>query len=418
MKERSLYLALVLVYLVPVWAVEYFPATDGPAHLAFPLAYSQLFQAGFYNFCLGLALLLFAVGVWWRQRDAPGLGLALRLNALLLLIWFSHLVAFFLTCAALGALWLITWRREGGGFRGRRHLLHLAILAPQAALPLWYLTTLEGDAALRWLPRKAVVLAQYLFQMGQVFSLHHRALRIGTVLSVAFLVFLALTVRGRLRGERRAWREEDAFLLAALLLTALYFVVPDGGVGGTQLKHRFALVPPLLLLPWLAPELGRRARAVAIAGLAVLVLVHAGFLLRWYRDADREIRTLVAGAADIAPGSRVLPLLFERSLPGWGGVLRHAFAHAAVEKELFDWSNYQAVTPHFPIRFRTGVRSPSLWIIQTRPGELDLQPYRDEIDYIYCWKLRPRSKIARRIEEDYMLVAERGPARVYARRED
>jgi hypothetical protein len=316
---------------------------------------------------------------------------------------------------ALGALWLMTWRREGR-FRPR-HLAHLAILVPQVVLPLWFLTGREGE--ITWVPREAAVLWRYLLQMGQVFSLHRGAVRIGTVLAVAFLVFLVLTLRGRL-GRGTAWREGDAFLVLVPLFIALFFAVPDGGAGGSLLKHRFALVPPLLLLPWLAPEWGARGRAVAIGALAALALAHLGFLLHWYRSADREIRTLVAGAAEIAPGSRVLPLLFERDATGWPGVLGHAFSYVAVEKGLLDWDNYEAAAGVFPVRYRPGIRWPDSFTVEARPGDLDLSAWRDEIDYVYCWKMQPRSEIARRIERHYVLVAERGPARVYARapRED
>lgn len=491
MKERILYLTLCLAYLVPIWAVEYLPTTDGPAHtynawvvrqhgndaehpllgryyevdarplpnwlghaamaglmaavpprtaekllvsgyillflagawfllasvdpargwlafLAFPLVYNQLFQMGLYNFCLGLALFLFAVGAWWRERDAPDARLVLGLNALLLLIWFAHLVTHALTLIAVGTLWLLT---------GRRRLAHLAVLVPQVALPVWFLGGLEGE--MTWMPWRAEILWAYLLQMGQVFSLHE-GLRIGTVLGAVFVVLLALTLRGRLAVGRSTWRAEDAFLVLSALFVVLFFAAPDEGFGGSLLKQRLALIPPLVLLPWLAPELApewdRRGRAALLGGLVVLSLAHAGFLLQWYRSADRDVGRLVAGTVDIAPRTRVLPLLFERDAASWAGVLGHSFSYAAVEKELLDWSNYEAASAYFPVRFRAGVRRPDAWLIEARPDDLDPAAYRDEIDYVYCWKMRPGSEVARRIEEHYSLVAERGPARLYARK--
>ena len=491
MKERILYLALCLVYLVPIWAVEYLPTTDGPAHtynawivrehgngagnpllgrylevdarplpnwlghaamaglmtavpprtaekilvsgyvllflfgvrflvasvaparawlsfLAFPLVYNQLFQMGLYNFCLGLVLFLFALGIWWRRKDAPDARLVAGLNALLLLIWFAHLVAHALTLLALGTLWLLTRRRQ---------LIHLAVLVPQVALPLWFLSSLRGEVT--WIPWGMSVLGGYLVQMGTVFSLH-QGLQTGMVLGLAFVVLLASTLRGRLAEGRLAWREGDAFLVLSGLCILLYFVAPDNGLGGSLVKPRLALIPPLVLLPWLAPERapewGRRSRALVVGGLAVLSLAHAGFLLQWYRSADRDMRQLVAGTADIAPHTRVLPLLFERDAASWAGVLGHSFSYAAVEKELLDWSNYEAASGYFPVRFRSDVRRPDAWMIEARPGDLDPGAWRDEIDYIYCWKMRPGSGVARRIEEHYVLVAERGPARLYARK--
>jgi len=419
MAEKLLVSGYILLFLAGArfLAASVDPARGWLAFLAFPLAYSQLFQMGFYNFCLGLALFLVAVGLWWRAREAPGLGLAVRLNGVLLITWLAHLVTHLAALIALGALWLMTWRREGR-WGGRRHLLHLVILAPQAVLPLWFLAGRERDMTWTWIPREASVLWRYLLQMGSVFSLHHGTVRIGSLLGAAFLILLVLSVRGRLAGERRlAWREEDAFLVVSILFAGLFFAAPDEGAGGSMLKHRLALVPPLVLLPWLAPGLGRRGRAVAVAGLTVLALAHAAFLVHWYRGAGREIRELVAGTAAIAPGARVLPLLFDRDAAGWPGILGHAFAHAAVEKELMDWDNYEAAAGVFPVRFRPGVGWPDSWTIEARPGDFDPGAFRDEIDYIYCWKMRPGSGVERRIERHYALVAERGPARVYARAE-
>lgn len=491
MKERILYFTLCLVYLVPVWAVEYLPTTDGPAHtynawivrergnaagnpqlgrylevdarplpnwlghaamaglmtavpprvaekilvsgyillflagvrfllasvapergwlafLAFPLVYNQLFQMGLYNFCLGLALLLFAIGFGWRMKEPPDARRIAGMHALLLLLWFAHLVAHALALAALGTLWLLS---------RRRHPRHLAVLVPQLALPVWFLASLQGEVT--WIPWGMSVLGGYLLQMGSVFSLH-QGLQVGTILGLAFLVLLALTLRGRLAEGRISWREEDAFLLLSALCVVLFFLAPDRGLGGSLLKQRLALIPPLVLLPWLAPELapewGRRSRAVAVGALAVLSLVQAAFLLQWYRGADGDMRQLVAGTADIAPRTRVLPLLFERDAESWAGVLGHSFSYAAVDKELMDWSNYEAASGYFPVRFRSDVRRPNAWMIEARPGDLDPGAWRDEIDYIYCWKMRPGSRVARRIEEHYALVSERGPARLYARK--
>ena len=100
---------------------------------------------------------------------------------------------------------------------------------------------------------------------------------------------------------------------------------------------------------------------------------------------------------------------------GWPGVLGHAFSHVAVEKRLLDWNNYEAAYGVFPVRYRPGVRPPDSWTIEARPADLDIAAWRDEIDAIYCWKMRPGSDIARRIERHYVLVSERGAARVYAR---
>ncbi|HEX3131909.1 MAG TPA: hypothetical protein VH394_31515, partial [Thermoanaerobaculia bacterium] len=80
------------------------------AWLALPLIYNQLLHLGFYNFCLSIGFCLLAVGTWWRHRDRPTLGLAVKLNLLLLLCWFSHIVSLVLALMTIGVLWLVTLR--------------------------------------------------------------------------------------------------------------------------------------------------------------------------------------------------------------------------------------------------------------------------------------------------------------------
>lgn len=409
--EKLLVSAYLLLFLA---GARFLAGAVDPAHgwlafLAFPLAYNQLFQMGFYNFCLGLAFFLFTVGVWWRGRAAPGPRIVLALHGLLLLTWFSHLVAHLLALVAVAGLALAGARREGS-FPGRRALASLAILIPQAALPAWFLASREMN--LEWVPREAATVWSYLLHLGVVVSF---GLRTGTVLAASFVILLALTLWSRLR--RKEVRPSDAFLLLGLFFAVLYFVSPDEAAGGSLIKPRLALFAWLVLIPGLAPGLGPRGRAVAVGALAALALVHVAVLTRWYRQADRHVGELLAGTAHIVPDTRVLPLLFERDAAVSGrDLLSHSFSYAALEKGLVSWDNYEAAADYFPVRFRPGAVRPDTRMVETRPADLDVEVYRDEIDYIYCWKMRPGSEIARRIEEHYALVAEEGPARLYARK--
>lgn len=410
--EKLLASGYVLLFLAGAWflagAVD--PERGWLAFLVLPMACNRFFQMGFYNFCLGLALFLVALGLWWRRRNDPGLGFPLALNALLLLCWLSHLVAHFLALAAIGTLALLT--SEGG----RARVKGLAILAPQAILPLWFLSGRSGE--LEWLPHAAGAVWSYLLRLQMVVSF---GFWIGPFLAVAFLAIVLLTLRSRWRrspGERGSpWWRQDAFLLLSALFVVLYLASPDNAVGGSLLKQRLSLFPWLVLLPWLEPDLGRRGRAVVVGALSLLAVLHVALLAQGYRSLDRDVREYLSGAAAIAPDSRVLPLLFDRrvSLAGLGS-LDHAFAYVAVEKGLLDWENYEAASGLFPVRFRPGLRRPDTHSVEAFLAELDLAAVRDEIDYLYCWKMVPGSEIARRIERHYDLLDERGASRLYARK--
>jgi len=499
-KERLLFLALILFYLVPIWAVDYLPTVDGPCHtenawiirqhgngdefpqfdrlytidwrplpnwlshavlallmlvvepriaekilvsgyivllpaaaryaagavdperkwlgfLAFPLVYNLLFQDGFYNFSFSLAFWLFAIGYWWRRRASPDAGFAVRINLLLLACWFCHIVSLVLALFAIGVLWfaslLQTWRVRT---HWKRHLLHVLILAPQLILPFWFVARHPGSAGPSFLSTAALV--KFLFGLEVLSFFGAPQLWIGRVLAVAFLLFLVLTLAGRVRREdgrlRVDVREEDGFLLLSLLLVAVFFASPQGMSGGYLLKERLALYPWLALLPWLAPRLPERPglplRAAAIGSLAALALWSAGCVLRQYQAVEPAILAYLRPTEHIRPNSRVLPLFSEY---GPYGLYRHLIGYTAVEKGLIDWNNYQAVTKLFPIRFRR--RPEILWWVAREPGVVDVRSpdLKARVDYVYAWNLNPGSLQARHLRRHYRLVYKEGPGSLY-----
>jgi hypothetical protein len=408
--EKILVSAYVLLFLL---GARYLATATGPerdwlAFLAFPFVYNQTLQWGFYNFGLSLALFLFALGFWWRRRADPGLGLAVGLNLILLLCYFSHILSTVLALFGIGVLWLATLRRS----TLRRHLLHLPILAPQVVLPLWFVSTHGAEpVAGRW---TTFFLLRYFARNEVLYTFSTAQLVLGSALTALFAGLVIATVRGR---RPLVFQEEDGFLWIAAAVTLLFFFGPEGMSGGSLIKMRLCLYPWLLLLPWMAPRfpggwpVGRALPAV----LALVAAVHAVAYVHWYRQADRDVQAFLAAARPIEPGSRVLPVLFDRHASvGVQALLGHAIDRLAVEKGLLDWGDYEAQSGLFPVRFRPGVPFPSLWQLEVVPAELDVDTHRDQIDAVFCWKMPPDSPLADRLRRHYVLVNERGPARLYA----
>jgi hypothetical protein len=379
------------------------------AWLALPLVYNQLLHLGFYNFCLSVGFCLLAVGTWWRHRDGPDLGLAVKLNLLLLLCWFSHIVSLVLALASIGVLWLVTLR----GRPLRRHLLHVLILAPQVILPLWFVQAQGGGTVPAQTGSRGLWLSLLGFRV--LYRFGREQVWIGIALAVLFLGLTALTLAGKL--GKNAWREEDGFLLAALLAVALYFLSPEGMAGGLLMKSRLSLYPWLLLIPWLAPRLGRPGRAAVLGAVGIVTLFQIAMLVHWYRLLQPEIRELVAAAEPIEPDSRVLPLLFKRNAAALPvDVLGHALSYVDAEKGLVDWGNYEAMTGHFPVRFRLEMGLSDIYALEAHPGELNIRAYKGRTDYVLTWRMPPDSRMNRVLRQQFKLLAEQGPAHVYKRK--
>jgi hypothetical protein len=404
--EKLFVSGYVLLFLAGAWYLvgSVRPGERWLAFLAFPFAYHQLFQYGFYNFSVSVALFLFALGLWWRRRERPDLAFAVAINLLLWLCYFSHILSFGLALLAIAILWLATLRRQSW----RRHLWHIPVLLPQVALPAWFFARQGGDTApSAW---SAGQLVRFFAGLRVLFTLGDAQLWLGAALAVLFLFLLVLSLR---RVEAR--REENAFLLVALLFAVLYFVSPDAMAGGWLLKNRLSLYPFLVLLPWLSPRLGRRAERIGTATLALVALANLVYLTRGYRELGAEVERYLSGLAPVTPDTRILALLFAHTGPT--DVLSHAPAYMAIEKGLIDWDNFEAKTSFFPVRFRASVPLPVTPDIQLDPDSYRVLRNAGQVDAVYVWGRPPGDDLAERLKRCYKLVSEEDIGELYERRE-
>jgi len=435
--EKILVTAYVALFLYAVrrLAGAVAPERRALAFLAFPFLYNWPVQMGFYNFGLGMALAFLAIDAWWRGREAVGgareadpergaelppsgsprralAAYALGTNALLFLAYFAHAVPHAVALVAIGALWLAGLPRR----RLARHLLHVALLAPQAVLPLWF-----ASGAGAPLPRRMGLgrLADYLVRLRVLVAFGPRQEPIAAAVAIAFLAILAVAVAAALaRGRWRPWplREEDGFLLAALLVVALCFVAPEGAAhSGSFLPWRLTLFPWFLALPWIPVE-GRLLRGAAVVALAGLALADLPIVVGAYRALDAARAPYFRALAAAAPGGRLLPVVFDqRSLDTELSVFMHAAGYQAAEKGMVDWSDYEAETTYFPVRFRPGLERPDPWRVTVAPDQLPLGAWSGVVDDILTWEQYPSPSV-RRLARRYDLVTEDGPARLYRSR--
>jgi hypothetical protein len=412
--EKVLVSAYVLVFLGGAWylAGAVRPEERWPAFLAFPFVYNHTFQYGFYNFSISLGLFFFVLGFWWRRRSGLDLAAAVKLNLLLWLCYFTHILSFVLALASIGVLWLATLRRE----TWRRHLLHVPALLPQIPLPLWFFGR-QGTGTLpsSW---SLDVLWRYFTSLEALFTFSRVQVRGARLVVLVFLILVIVTLLRRNvlwsgRRPRLVPQEADAFLLLAGLSALLYFFSPGGMAGGTLIKQRLSLYPYLFLIPWLAPR-ARPVRTAGVAVLAVLAALNLGYLVHWYRVLDGDIQRYLAGLEAVRPDSRLLPILFDkRASAARSDVLGHAASYAALEKGLIDWDNYEATTRLFPVHFRPGVRFLDQGIIETQPGIVPVRSYSRRVDYVYTWKMPPDVPLAYRLRNHYRLVWEKDGAALF-----
>lgn len=372
------------------------------ALLGLVYAYSHLLHLGFYAFCLGVSLGFFTVGFWWRQRErgSPGARGVALLYALLAATWLAHFAAFGMVLLAIAACagWSFALGARRSPGRSLRVLaVRAGVLLPAFAAALAYALEGREDAWVSFPNERR--LQQIFFETMGFASYSDWHTRLVPCL-VAVLVVAALAGALR-RARRREWLlERDAFLILAVLLAVLFFVLPKSANQAGRINERVQLFFILYAAPWFV-ALDRRLRLALGAALVGISLAHAGRLCFEYAALQPELRDFSAARDLVEPHSSVA---VERADDGGdsdafpGGVRHlkpflHAHAYYGLGRDVALFENYEVRYPYFPIR--------------AGPAP------REDPDYVIAWRL-PAAALARR--EDAYEVAHRGTHLVLLRR--
>lgn len=322
-----------------------------------PFAASHALYMGFWNFCLGYGVSFLALAQFWRfwqQPSARG-GAFLGGIAFLLAVCHPVPVAVFLLVIANVILYDVVtlWMRASppawpAELMHRSGWLGLWLLP---AVTFFAVSSVHRGGISVWRPFWST-----LRELDRMWTLvvHSRFERWPAAIVAITIAIAVATVLWR----RRRANGGDAWLVAALVVLAAYFLAPDTTSGGDHLAERLLLFPWPLAVVWIA-HMSRTVRAPAWLGpvVASTALVLLG--LRWpvQRRLDEMLVDYRAAAAHVPQGATVLHISLVR-----GGIgtpearpsltlspFVHAIGYQAVERRLIDLQNYEARTSFFPV---------------------------------------------------------------------
>ena len=385
--------------------------------IGFPLIYNYLFLMGFYNFSLSVALFILVMGYWWKHFRDLSLKKAGILAFLLVLVYFCHLVSLVLAIFSIGMISAFSLLPRFR--RWREVLLTLASMLPSVILALYYVSTRGmAESAGTWTLQR---LWQYLIRNESLAYYSPSQIFFGKIVTGAFIALLVYTViRDHFLREDWHWgfriRRRDFFFLLFIAFIILYLKAPDGMSGGGFIKTRLALMPFLIIMPWLSWDLPKVARAVigiCLALLAVAYMVHASYYHKLLND---DLKVYTSGFDAVEENKVVLPLAFNRTGRCWRiAVFLHSIGHYGYTTGCIDLDNYEATTNYFPTSFRPDFRRPTHSIIEATPDKFNFAEYANDIDYVVTWEMAAGSDVEKRILKYYDLVRENGKLKVFRR---
>jgi hypothetical protein len=390
---------LILLPLAARYALDGVrPGAGWLAVLTFPFLQHFLFHMGFYNFCYGLAVLFLVAGYWLRHADAFGVRPTLTLAALVVLLYFCHIVAVVMALVLVGTL-AVGWTLRD--HRPRRLLGPALAFVPAVLLGLAFLG--RQKSATSWELQPAVLLARLaeLEVLVSYFDLERLFSRLMSLVLIALAAILLL-VRWRARLlERRDW------LLAAVVLAVVaYFTAPSALAGGSFLNTRLSLFVFFFLILWLgAHTFGPRLKR-AVQGTAAVVALGLLALHAWaYAAFNAHLADYTTLESCLKPGTTLLPLNFAHGLrtgplaQAKVGAFRNAAGYLAACCDIVELENYEANTSYFPVRYRPGLNpfdhvgrgnAPDRGL-QAEPPDVEFLSYPERtgrtIDYVLLWNV-------------------------------
>ncbi|HEY3439894.1 MAG TPA: hypothetical protein VGK29_04050 [Paludibaculum sp.] len=314
--------------LALAWLLSAYTRNSAPFLLFGSICALNFFvQMGFWNFCFGVVLLLFALG--WAARGRAPWGIA----AFSLALYLSHPLA-----------WAVFGLYCGIRALESRRFLPLLAHAPGALLVVIYMTAASG-------PPKPVdpSWGGRLWPFYSLSFLHTRTNFAETIWALCVLaVFAALLAATRRRPDALVWTAAGCVAVGLLIQQRMSW--------DAYFTSRMALFAFLLLLAWCAARQWPPAAQRALSALALVLLISGSLIrLQLCRQWSAELASYTQVFSAIQPGSTVLAVRLEE-------VKRHfsPTAHALgllAPMPFVDLRNYEAASDHFLTRFRSG-RSP------------------------------------------------------------
>lgn len=411
------------------------PASVSLSYLILPFTYSFLFILGFYNFCLGL-ICLFYILTFWVKNNPAGFSwkFILKLSLLLIITFFSHVFVFGFLMVLLSSYTIFNFLHQRifktaplVTFR-KQVAIPLSILLLSSILPLilfmvyWLQNSgsganeyLSGEKLIQWFKNlQALISYDEAFEKSVFRKMLYLLIVTGAIATVirGYELFRKSEVPFRERIANQLFSTREFWLLIALFLSVLYFVMPDSANAAGFISIRLLLFALFFFMTWLVIQ----RYPAWLSPLVVIPFLLFHFRLVQYYQTATEHPVNVSEACyqagkHIPPNSVVLPVNFSNN---W--LFGHFSNYLGADKPMVILENYETAQAYFPLKWNTDAM-PNLQIGKLQAGDLGCQNWLSNlqnppraIDYVFfleppteltdsCWL-----KLTETLRKEYQIV--------------
>lgn len=403
-----------------VFAVQYLLKAAGNRTKLFLLfsflyLYNFLLLMGFYNFSLGVPLLLFAIGFFWKNKESFNWKRGGFLSFLLVVLYFSHPVPFLVVIIILILLSLLYYRK-----RWKETSKALICLVPSLALCFNYFYTFRIFTRQK-APGNFQNLSEAIVDMITLkFLISVDTLRqpiLATTCGILIMLLVIFTIKKKITIRNNTlsyeFNQKDYFFLIFLIIFILSIVTPDAIAGhGSYIFQRVLLITSLLVLPWLSEELGRIMKSLVAGILICLVLMNLFIIYHSFLIINNDLAEFTSSKPHVGHHNTLIPLIFRRNArSSINQVFVHAASYYCLNNFNINLANYEADKDYFPIMFHKELERPDVYKVFDDRNSLDFSSLAKYVKYIVAYGMN--KEIMDKVKKHYFIVSHKGNTRIF-----
>lgn len=360
-------LLTVILILFPLSILYFLDATKQKgslyAVLGFLFNYHFMLHFGFYNFSLSAPFYFFSLGYYWKHKDSFTAKKMVVLTCLFLITYFCHMITFTVLMCSMVLLVITSQHRHPA-----KLLKHLVGLTPFLIVMVAFTLQFSYGERREFFSKKHWI--GYFFDIGSLIYYTNEHFFITRPLIVILGIVFVLSVYKVLSGEKPA-EPGIHFLIIALFLASLYFILPWRLASGALLNDRVNFFMYLVALPFFEEIFSKFWRRLLITCMVLLCIGHIAISYRYYYILDKGLREFTSGTQFIEPNHTVLAL----SSDWWSYEvdIHHlepfvqAVNYYCLNNGCVNLGNYEAQFDYFAVNWKKKHSGP--------------------IDYVIAWKL-------------------------------